>query len=131
MIKGLLKIVLFSVSIMILSRVAQIFLPEHIIYNGIYWIIGYMWLLYTVVQVSGHLLRDYLNIDSPLIALAGVSARLIISLFTMLIVVMSGVENMVLLVSNFMVIYLLYLMFEIIILLSNLRRNSSQEQKVK
>ncbi len=131
MIKGLLKIVLFSVSIMILSRVTQIFFSEHVIHNGVYWIIGYMWLLYTVVQFSGHLLRDYLNIDSPLIALAGVSARLIISLFTMLIVVMSGVENMVLLVSNFMVIYLLYLMFEIIILLSNLRRNSSQEQKVK
>ena len=69
-----------------------------------------------------------MDIDTPLIALAGVSARLIISLFAMLIVVMSGVENMVLLVINFSVIYFLYLLFEIIPLLSNLRRNSSQEQ---
>ena len=127
MTKDLLKIALFSVLLMILSGIIRNFFSGHIIHDGVYWIIGFLWLLHTVIQLAGHLLRDYLDIDTPLIALAGVSARLIISLFAMLIVVMSGVENMVILVINFSVIYFLYLLFEIIPLLSNLRRNSSQE----
>ena len=62
--------------------------------------------------------------ESSIYILGAITARFISGLFIILIFYMMKVEDIIGLSIQFVILYLLYLIFELIIVLSNLRRNS-------
>ena len=62
--------------------------------------------------------------ESSMYILGAISARFISGLFAILIFYAMKVEDLIGLSIQFVVLYLLYLVFELTVLLSNLRRNS-------
>lgn len=68
-------------------------------------------------------IEENFNMDHSLILLAGVSARLIIAMMAMVLTILVGVESKEMFVINFSIVYLLYLVFEITSVCSNLRSN--------
>ena len=87
-----------------------------------------MWMVYSSIHLSYGLIRKNLDIDTTLLPLVGLSLRLFLTLATIMFLVTSGIKDSKLFVMNFVAIYFLYLGFEIMALLSNLRRNSSSDQ---
>ena len=60
----------------------------------------------------------------PLYAIGAVSLRFLTAIFYMLILILLKVEDLRPLIIQFMVVYLLYMVFELSIVLANLRPNS-------
>lgn len=60
----------------------------------------------------------------PLYAIGAVSMRFLTAIFYMLILILLKVEELRPLIIQFMVVYLLYMVFELSIVLANLRPNS-------
>lgn len=125
MIKGLLKISAFSIALALLAVAVKDFLKLDIVHSATYWMIFFFWLMYLGIHLFVEFLRESLKVDTPLLVLAVIGFRLIVSLFAFLIAVMLGISDQVLFAINFSVLYLLFQVFEIISVLSNLRRNSS------
>lgn len=72
------------------------------------------------------------NLDAqtrPNLFIAITGIRMIISLIFVLIVVYNGLDNRTLWVANFFAVYLLYLVFEIYTIMSNLRAISNEGEK--
>lgn len=63
------------------------------------------------------------NWESPIYALGTVSFRLLTGLFFLLILFTMEIQNIKELMVQFIALYLVYLMFELFTVLSNLRRN--------
>ena len=73
------------------------------------------------------------NLDAqsrPNLFIAITGIRIIVSLIFVLIVVYNGLEERVLWVANFFAIYLIYLVFEIYTIMSNLRAISNEGEKI-
>lgn len=60
----------------------------------------------------------------PLYAIGAVSLRLLTAIFYMLILILLKLEDLRPLIIQFMVVYLLYMLFELSVVLANLRPNS-------
>ena len=65
----------------------------------------------------------------PLYAIGAVSLRLLTAIFYMLISILLKVEDLRPLIIQFMVVYLLYMVFELSIVLANLRPNSQGNEE--
>ncbi len=98
------------------------------VHPDIYRILGFLWFLYSSIYFTYLLVAKNPNIDTAVLPLVGLGLRFTITLFTLLVWLMSHPQNSRLFVLNFMVIYLIYIMFEIITLLPNLLRDSNQDQ---
>lgn len=122
------KITVFSFVLVGISYLIINFIGETFLHHQIYTIIGFLWMVYTVIHLTYGFLTKNLQIDSPLLPLVGLTLRMLITLFTIVFVVTSGIKDSNLFVINFIAIYFLYLVFEIMALFSNLRRNSSSDQ---
>ena len=68
-------------------------------------------------------LAEKSNWESPLYALGMITFRFLTSLFFIAVLFILKLEDLKLLMAQFLGVYLIYLAFEIITVLSNLRRN--------
>lgn len=91
------------------------------------WMILGFWVVNLALHYLLNLLKSQLEVADHMIFLAGTTFRLLIGLFCILIFYVLKVESLKLFAVNFVIVYLLYLGFEITTLLRNLRRNSSQD----
>lgn len=126
--KELSRISVFTGILILISYCLLDLFEFSFIHASIYHIIGFLWFLYTSIHISYWLAAKNPNIDTATLPLVGLGLRFIVSLFTLMVWLMRHPENSELFVLNFMAIYLIYVVFEITALLSNLRRNSSQDQ---
>lgn len=126
--RELIKISLFSAGLALIGYLLLKYAKTSFVHHQVYMIIGFLWMVYSVIHLSYSFFRKNLNVDTPMMLLAGLGLRMILTLFTIMFVVTSGVRDSKLFVINFVAVYFLYLGFEIIALLSNLRRNSSSDQ---
>lgn len=126
--KELSKISVFTGVLILVSYCLMEVLNFSFVHPAIYQIIGFLWFLYTSIHFTYLLVAKNPNIDSAILPLVGLGLRFVVTLFTLMVWLMKHPENSKLFVLNFMVIYFVYVVFEITALLSNLRRNSSQDQ---
>ena len=90
------------------------------------WLIGFYWLQFFLINLLTSFLEKSLGIDTVYILLGGVTARLLVAMMVMVIAVIVKIEQTKLFIINFAILYLHYLVFEIIGVLSNLRSNLKQ-----
>ncbi len=127
--KELSKISIFTGFLILLSYFLVGVMKFSFVHPAIYQILGFLWFLYSSIHFTYLLLAKNPNIDIAVLPLVGLGLRFTVTLFTLLAWLMSHPQNSGLFILNFMAIYLVYVMFEIITLLPNLQRNSSQDQK--
>lgn len=86
-----------------------------------------IWFYFALTLLSGLIVQFLLNISEensvPILLGAGL-IRLLASLGFVFVVLWMGAENLLWFVVNFFVIYLLYLLFDIYMFITNLRPNS-------
>lgn len=126
--KELSKISVFTGILFLISYCLLEVFELPIVHPEIYKILGFLWFLYTSIHLTYLLVSKNPNIDTPLLPLVGLGLRFLVTLFTLAAWLYQGPADAQLFVLNFMSIYLIYVVFEITALLSNLRRNSSQDQ---
>lgn len=126
--KELSKISVFTGILILISYCLLEVLELRFVHQAIYLIIGYLWFIYTAIHFTYLLVAKIPNIEIAILPLVGLGMRFIVTLFTLVVWLTKNPENIELFVLNFMAIYLIYVVFEITALLSNLRRNSSQDQ---
>lgn len=126
--KELSKISVFTGILILISYCFLEVFELPFVHPAIYQILGFLWFLYTSIHFTYLLATKVPNLDTSMLPLVGLGLRFIVTLFTLLVWLMKHPDNAKLFVLNFMVVYLIYVVFEIIALLSNLRRNSSQDQ---
>ncbi len=115
------KIMLLTVLLSILVALLQYFLSPKFIHNNIWLII----LFYTLLSlgtgtISEKLLRKK-KYNSVSVLIGGVVFRLLASLSFVFVMLYLGDENILWFVVNFFAVYLLYLLFDIYGLITNLR----------
>ncbi|MEO9966169.1 MAG: hypothetical protein ABJF11_10295 [Reichenbachiella sp.] len=98
------------------------------VHPAVYQVIGFLWFLYTSIHITYLLAAKNPNIETAILPLVGLGLRFVVTLFTLMVWLMRNPADTELFVINFMVIYFAFVVFEITALLSNLRRNSSQDQ---
>lgn len=110
----------------IVTILITIYFPA-LAHHFIYWILGFF-------VLQGFLINrmlEYAHKNKPdsfsLYLLGSVSIRFLTSVFTAVIVLVIGVMDKKLFIINFFAFYLAYLIFELIILLSNLRPNLKEQ----
>jgi len=99
------------------------FLPQ-IIHESIWSIFGFVVILSYLLSV----VTQWLYLKSPenllSLKLLGMIIRILSSLGFIGILVVLGLENIILFIANFFIIFLFYMIFDIYIFISNLRPNS-------
>lgn len=126
--KELSKISVFTGILILVSYCLLEVFKFSFVHPAIYQILGFLWFLYTSIHITYLLVAKNPNIESAILPLVGLGLRFLVSLFTVMFYLIKFPDNSALFVLNFMVVYLIYVVFEITALLSNLRRNSSQDQ---
>ncbi|MEP2026738.1 MAG: hypothetical protein ABJH98_18215 [Reichenbachiella sp.] len=126
--KELSKISVFTGILILISYCLLEVFEFSFVHPAIYQILGFLWFLYTSIHITYLLVAKNPNIEQAILPLVGLGLRFLVSLFTVMFYLIKYPENSALFVINFMVVYLIYVVFEITALLSNLRRNSSQDQ---
>jgi hypothetical protein len=122
--KGILKISIFSILLM-----SAYFLTEETRVVGRYihpsmpWIIAFYWVQSSIIHALVNFAKNTLETDFSIILIGGFTLRLITALMVVIIVVFVGMENHEMYIINFFAVYLFYLVFEIVTVLSNLRTN--------
>ena len=115
--------VLFSVFLTALTLgLRQVPGAEKILHSGLLSIVlfsAFLGLLIAFIAGWGMKNLDAQTRPNLFIAITGI--RMIVSLIFVLIVVYNGLENQLLWVVNFFLVYLFYLVFEIYTIISNLR----------
>jgi hypothetical protein len=123
MIKGLLRITYFSVALFVLQYLISMVISPAYYYVNLPWMLLFYWIQFMGLHALSVFIEENFNMDHSLILLAGVSARLIIAMMAMVLTILVGVESKEMFVINFSIVYLLYLVFEITTVCSNLRSN--------
>ncbi len=126
--KELSKISVFTGILILISYCLLEVFQFSFVHSAIYQILGFLWFLYTSIHITYLLVAKNPNIESATLPLVGLGLRFLVSLFTVMVWLIKNPDDSALFVLNFMAIYLIYVVFEITALLSNLRRNSSQDQ---
>ena len=125
----MIKITVFTGILALLIFLANRFLVPYFIHSEIWIILGFFFAL----AIMGHRITQIAferNSDSVAIYYFVVMLiRLLISVIFIAVFLYKGTSDRILFVSNFFILYLLFLAFEIKSLLTNLRRNSRQQER--
>ncbi|WP_114748004.1 hypothetical protein [Pleomorphovibrio marinus] len=115
------KLLLFTGMISLLVVALQSFLKPGFIHNNI-WLIILFYALLTLAtgNISEKLLQNK-KYNSVSVLMGGIVFRLLASLAFVFVVLKMGDENILWFVVNFFAVYLLYLLFDIYGLITNLR----------
>ena len=115
--------VLFSVVLTSLTLgLRQVPGAEKILHSGLLSIVLFSAFLGLLIAFMAGWGMENLNVQTrPNLFIAITGIRMIVSLIFVLIVVYNGLENQLLWVVNFFLVYLFYLVFEIHTIISNLR----------
>lgn len=124
MIKGIVRISIFTLVLLLLVYVLRAYTNVEFVHYLVNWVVLFFWAQYIILHTLTEFLKNNIEIGAPLLSLGVIGARLITALFAFLAMVMLDMEGKVMFAVNFSVFYLLYQVFEIIAVLSNLRRNS-------
>lgn len=124
MVKEILKVSFFAALVLCLALVLRDYLGFQGIHPRIELIVFFFYFMSIGITTAIAFLQHNLDVESHFLLLAGVASRLILALFGFLLIHQIGVDNFILFGLNFSVLYLLFLVFEITSVLSNLRRNS-------
>jgi len=118
------KLVLMTVSIAVLVLIFKFIGLDNILHNQVWNMLIFFFLLaFSTAYLSQIILKN--GKDNFVAAvLSGTIFRFFISLGYILVFLFVGVDNIILFVGNFFVIYLLYLLFDIYGLIANLRPHS-------
>lgn len=129
MIAGIIKISVFTSLLAVVTYFLNILIEPDWIHPSLYSILIFMWAVHVTIHVITERSKERLNIENHLLLLAGVAARLILALFGLILLSRRWYENEKVFALNFSVVYLLFLVFEITTVLSNLRPNSSRDRR--
>lgn len=94
------------------------------IHQSIWNIISFFFILTWLTGIFTHYLLSISKENSVNILMGATAIRLLASIGFVAVMLFIGQENLILFVSNFFVVYLFYLLFDIYMLITNLRPNS-------
>lgn len=115
-----LQFVLFSAALVVLILLLQVLLPV-VIHVKIWEIIAFMVITsFLIGLLNGFLLKNFSENFFQIMVLAMI-LRFIASLVFIGVEVWPGMENIILFIADFFVVFLFYLVFDIYTFLSNLR----------
>ena len=119
-----LKLILLSLLLGGLIYVIQQFVMPTWIHESIWTILAFFIILTWITGMFTHYLLQLSKENSVSILLGGIGLRLLSSIGFVAVMLMLGVENIILFIVNFFIVYFLYLLFDIYMLIANLRPNS-------
>lgn len=94
------------------------------IHESMWTIMAFFIILTWITGMFTHYLLQLSKENSVSILLGGIGLRLLSSIGFVAVMLMLGVENIILFIVNFFIVYFLYLLFDIYMLIANLRPNS-------
>lgn len=122
--KGILKISVFSMLLLgVYFGLESTALVQQYIHTTMPWIIVFYCLQSIAIHALVIFSKNTLQADFSIILIGGFTLRLVTALMVVVIVVFTGIGNHEMYILNFFAVYLLYLVFEIVMVLSNLRSN--------
>ena len=125
------SIILSAILIGLVLGLQQVPGTESILHQGILSILIFSAILgLGIAFIAGWGVKNLDDQSRPNLFIAITGIRMIISLIFVLIVVYNGLEERVVWVANFFAIYLIYLVFEIYTIMSNLRAISNEGEKI-
>jgi hypothetical protein len=118
------KLILFSLLVSGLFYFIQEYLMPTWIHESMWTILAFFTILTWITGMFTHYLLQLSKENSVSILLGGIGLRLLSSIGFVAVMLMLGVENIILFIVNFFIVYFLYLLFDIYMLIANLRPNS-------
>lgn len=119
-----LKLLFFSLLIAGIIYLLQEFIKPEWVHETMWIILSFFVILTWLTGMFTHYLLELSKENSVSIILGGIGIRFLASVGFVAILLFIGVENLILFVVNFFIIYFFYLLFDIYTLISNLRPNS-------
>jgi hypothetical protein len=119
-----LKLILLSLLLGGLIYIIQQYLMPTWIHESVWTILAFFIILTWITGMFTHYLLQLSKENSVSILLGGIGLRLLSSIGFVAVMLMLGVENIILFIVNFFIVYFLYLLFDIYMLIANLRPNS-------
>lgn len=107
----------------VIFAIQQYIMPSWI-HESMWTILAFFIILTWITGMFTHYLLQLSKENSVSILLGGIGLRLLSSIGFVAIMLMLGVENIILFIVNFFIVYFLYLLFDIYMLIANLRPNS-------
>ena len=124
------SLVLFGVLVGLFYLLKSIEATAHLVHPQFWGILIFSFILgLLVVFVGDWGMRNMDAQSRPNLFLGLTVMRLILSMIFIGIIVFTGLEQRILWVGNFFMVYLFYLVFEIVTILSNLRAISAEGEK--
>jgi hypothetical protein len=117
------KLLLFSLLIGGIFYLLQEYIKPDWVHESFWTILSFFILLTWLTGMFTHYLLQLSKDNSVNILLGSIGIRLLASIGFIAIMLIIGVENKILFVVNFFIIYFFYLLFDIYTLLANLRPN--------
>lgn len=115
------KLLVFSIIVGGIIYVIQNFIMPSWIHENVWKVLSFFIILTWVTSAFSHYLVSLNKENSVNIILGAVGVRFLASLGFIAIFLFLGVENIILFVVNFFIIYLFYLLFDMYGLITNLR----------
>ncbi|EMS34376.1 hypothetical protein C943_03595 [Mariniradius saccharolyticus AK6] len=119
-----LKLILLSLLLGGVIYVIQQYIKPAWIHESMWTIMAFFIILTWITGMFTHYLLQLSKENSVSILLGGIGLRLLSSIGFVAVMLMLGVENIILFIVNFFIVYFLYLLFDIYMLIANLRPNS-------
>lgn len=119
-----LKLILLSLLLGGLIYIIQQYVMPTWIHESVWTILAFFIILTWITGMFTHYLLQLSKENSVSILLGGIGLRLLSSIGFVAVMLMLGVENIILFIVNFFIVYFLYLLFDIYMLIANLRPNS-------
>jgi hypothetical protein len=119
-----LKLLFFSLLIAGIIYLLQEYIKPEWVHETMWIILSFFVILTWLTGMFTHYLLELSKENSVSIILGGIGIRFLASVGFVAILLFMGVENLILFVVNFFIIYFFYLLFDIYTLISNLRPNS-------
>ncbi|MFY0650486.1 MAG: hypothetical protein JXQ96_00565 [Cyclobacteriaceae bacterium] len=123
MIKGILKIAIITFVLIALHQLILYYQLPWPVSENAFSIIFFYFFQSVTVHALFHAGRKHLDIGVPMLVMATMTIRMLTALAAAVIFIMLGVANTTDFVITFFAVYLLYFVFEITSVLSNLRTN--------
>ncbi|MCL6258484.1 hypothetical protein M3O96_05255 [Aquiflexum sp. TKW24L] len=117
------KLLLFSLLIGGIFYLLQEYIKPEWVHESLWTILSFFILLTWLTGMFTHYLLQLSKDNSVNILLGSIGIRLLASIGFIAIMLILGVENKILFVVNFFIIYFFYLLFDIYTLLAKLRPN--------
>lgn len=119
-----LKLILLSLLLGGVIYLIQQYIKPTWIHESMWTIMAFFIILTWITGMFTHYLLQLSKENSVSILLGGIGLRLLSSIGFVAVMLMLGVENIILFIVNFFIVYFLYLLFDIYMLIANLRPNS-------